>query len=130
MNDQGQIIGGSTTVGAAASYESHAFLWEKGVMTDLTPNLGANETSTAAGHQRARPGNWLLGLTDPGSCRGGCATLWENGAIIDLEYDGQGFDFLSLMDDRGQIVGYGNYHPSSWVYGYYLGRPCCGITVC
>lgn len=118
MNDQGQIIGGSTTVGAAASYESHAFLWEKGVMTDLTPNLGANETSTAqAINERGQViGSWA---DSSGSCRGGCATLWENGAIIDLEYDGQGFDFLNAINDRGQIVGYGNYHPSSWVYGYY-----------
>ena len=33
INDLGQVIGW----GAAASGETHAFLWEDGVMTDLGP---------------------------------------------------------------------------------------------
>ncbi len=119
INDQGQIIGGSTTAGASSSYESHAFLWDKGIMVDLTPDLGDNETSTA---QAINELGQVIGFrADPtgSTCRGGCATLWDNGAVVDLEYDGQGFDFLDAINDRGQIVGYGNYHPSEWVYGYY-----------
>ena len=119
INDRGQIIGGSTTAGASGSYDSHAFLWDKGTMVDLTPDQGDNEASSA---QAINELGQIIGFrADPtgGTCRGGCATLWDNGAVIDLEYDGQGFDFLDAINDRGQVVGYGNYHPSDWVYGYY-----------
>ena len=74
INNRGQVVGESTT----DTGERHAFLWEKGVMTDLG-TLGGEE-STA------------LGINDRGQVVGYGPTttaryhafLWEKGVMTDL----------------------------------------------
>lgn len=43
-----------------------------------------------------------------GYCSDEGATLWADGTGIDLSYGGQGFRRIDAINDRGQVVGYGN----------------------
>ena len=55
----------------------------------------------------------------PGNCGVGCTILWDNGSTIDLWPGGQGERGREAINDRGQVVGYGNYQSSGWGYGYW-----------
>ena len=72
INDRGQVVGGSTTTAGSG----HAFLWEKGVMTDLgTLGEGNSYASYASGiNARGQVVGDSLSLTGSGTFH---AFLWK-----------------------------------------------------
>jgi probable HAF family extracellular repeat protein len=105
INNRGQIVGKSGE-GVDDSY-GHAFLWENGAMTKLTlSSAWDGHSSAVAINERGQ----VLGYGDgpDGLCFGLCGALWDNGAVIDLTYHGQGLERLDAVNDLGQVVGYGD----------------------
>ena len=107
INNRGQIVGDSTPAGATSDHFEHAFLWDNGVMTDLTPDLGPDGESCALAVNELSQTIGFRGGTS-GYCSDEGATLWADGTGIDLSYGGQGFRRIDAINDRGQVVGYGN----------------------
>jgi probable HAF family extracellular repeat protein len=103
INDAGEIVGWGVFPNAPVE----AFLWRKGVATDLG-NLGecASIAHTINAHRQ------VVGLAF--SCDGTVARafLWENGSIVDLNTLLPSGSSLQLADastinDRGEITGTG-----------------------
>jgi probable HAF family extracellular repeat protein len=104
INPQGQVVGEATT----ASEETHAFLWEKGVMTDLGTLGGAssrafdiNPAGQVVGTSTIVPGQDFCSLF---ICRSH-AFLWEEGAMVDLGTLGGNFSEANGINPAGQVVG-------------------------
>jgi probable HAF family extracellular repeat protein len=94
INPAGQVVGGSDTDG-----ERHAFLWYKGVMTDLGTLGGTN--STAFG---INPRGQVVGASTTASGVSH-AFLWNKGTMIDLGTLGGEFSSAEAINPRGQVVG-------------------------
>lgn len=119
INDRGVIVGTSSTGSPTHIGTAHAFVWAKGRMIDLTPEFGGDRESAAAAiNEHGQVIGYRQGVPDS-ACGVGCPTLWDNGTITDLWYEGGGFSRMDAINDRGQIVGYGNYHPAGPMYGWY-----------
>lgn len=119
INDRGVIVGTSSTGSPTHIGTAHAFVWAKGRMIDLTPEFGGDRESAAAAiNEHGQVIGYRQGVPDS-ACAVGCPTLWDNGTITDLWYEGEGFSRMDAINDRGQIVGYGNYHPAGPMYGWY-----------
>jgi probable HAF family extracellular repeat protein len=97
INRRGQVVGRSAT---ATWGGNHAFLWEKGEVTDLHPTGGENQA---------------FGINDLGQVVGvvGVSSgyhvaLWDQGVMTDLG-GFEGFYLTEAWDinNRGQIVGHG-----------------------
>ena len=117
LNEQGQVVGSSTT----ASGNTHAFLWEDGVMIDLgTLDAPYNFTSLASsinerGQIAGTSYSSNLGLD-------GHAFLWEDGVMIDLGTLGGAYSQANAINGRGQVVGFsetpsGEQHAFLWENG-------------
>jgi probable HAF family extracellular repeat protein len=101
VNDAAQVVGYSTT-----AFNTHAFLWQNGQMTDLgTVNLGnytgnfsaayaVNALGTAVGNSPVSNGNSR-------------AAMWRDGRIIDLTPDVAVYEssWASSVNDGGKWVG-------------------------
>jgi probable HAF family extracellular repeat protein len=103
INDAGEIVG----QGVFPNAPMEAFLWRKGVATDLG-NLG----ECASGSHTINARDQVVGLTF--SCDGNVARafLWENGSIVDLNVlipPGSSLQLAAAMDinERGEIDGIG-----------------------
>ena len=118
INNQGQIVGQAGVPGGA---NFHAFLWQKGVMTDMGTLPGdvqswannINSKSQAAGTSFDALGN-------------GRAFIWQNGVMTDLNTLIPAGSPLYLLEafginDRGQISGYGVLS-SGYVRGFLLNQ--------
>jgi len=110
INNGGQIIGQSSIPadpGACNGFPDngdlncHAFLWDKGTLTDLT-------TSTTGGSPE-----WLSDINDAGEVAGfGAfsesqfeAFIWRKGVATDLGNLGGCFSFARTINSQGQVVG-------------------------
>jgi len=122
VNNHHQVVGLSTPPGFLGFFNSRAFVWENGVMTDL------NTSATAAA-------GWLLGaalgINDAGQIvgygfRNGTLTqhafLLENGVVTDLGTLGGPNAVATAINESGQIAGLagapdGLSHAVTWTNG-------------
>ncbi len=104
VNRAGQVIGDSTTTNDA---QYHGFFFQNGTMTDLG-TLGGDFTSTSALNNFGQ----VVGGSDDAN-HVNFPFLWQNGVMVDLNSllpPNSGWQLLSasLINDLGQIVGYGS----------------------
>lgn len=89
VNEAGQVVGGTDTDCNTNNCRPHAFLWENGVMTDLTPtaySAGANDINErgqivgdympSIGEQTPTPFQWENGVFTDLSIGHQCANGW------------------------------------------------------
>ena len=97
INDAGQIIGWSHTLGG----ESHAFLYQNGVMDDLG-TLGGSESFAYAINGAGQ----IVGGADTTDDLLYHAVRWQNDEMLDLGtlWDGNNSEAFGI-NDAGQIVG-------------------------
>lgn len=115
INSAGQVVG----ISRSADEKSHAFLWEKGVMSDLgTLPGGVSGIATGINPRGQVVGNIPGVETDDQR-----AFLWENGAMITLgALDGGTFSEAVDISPAGQVVGWsyvsgGSPHAFLWEKG-------------
>ena len=108
INNKGQVVGQSDLPGDTLH---HAFLWQKGVMTDLGSLSDALPTSQAIGINNQ---GQVVGFSQNAAAEdaSSVAVLWENGTITDLNTVIPAGSSLFLMEatainDRGEIAGFG-----------------------
>lgn len=97
INDRGQIVGSSRP---ASSLLAHAFVWDKGVMTDLGTLPGGDSSSALAINRRGQ----ILGQSTSETAPR--AVIWDRG--IGLGGFGPGFDVSTpiALNRRGQATGW------------------------
>jgi probable HAF family extracellular repeat protein len=95
LNDNGQIVGYSTTADGA----THAFLWQAGTMTDLGTLGGSSSRAITVNERGQVAGN---SDTPSGATHG---FLWQNGVITDLGTLGGPTSEVRALNARGQAVG-------------------------
>lgn len=78
----------------------HAYLWDDGVLRDLTPDGGGSQANDI--NDRGQ----IVGIADLGDGIGS-AVLWEDGRMVPLEQPaGVIFCIAQAINDRGVIAGY------------------------
>jgi len=121
INDAGQIAGDSMNdipddlndwedIGMPGATQTHAFLWQNGVMHDLG-TLGGPDSDTYAINERGQ----VVGLStinsipNPGT---GLPTIdpffWDGRKMIDLGSLGGTYGVAVAVNNRGQVTGYSN----------------------
>jgi probable HAF family extracellular repeat protein len=102
------VIGTSQTTipdPASGSTESHAFLWEHGVMQDLG-TLGGNFSFGGDINDRGRAGGVSLTAPDPQTGQSAQHVfVWDSGHLADLTLGGN-FAEGPTFNNRGQAVGH------------------------
>jgi probable HAF family extracellular repeat protein len=113
INASGQVVGEAQTAGG----ESHAFLWEAGVMYDLgtlggseSVAFGINDSGKVVGW--AETGDWDPTFLDFYSH----AFLWEGGPMQDLDFGGYS-SLASDINESGHVVGSLGGYAYSWTSG-------------
>lgn len=119
INNLGQIVGSSqTSIQYLTWYEEHAFLWEKGNMTDLGV-LGVYASSAQAINERGQ----IVGISKISNYNDH-AFLWEKGEMTDLGTLGGDYSHATGINEVGQIVGDsrisdgGDRHAFLWEKGF------------
>ena len=95
LNDAGQIVGYSRLTTTAQG--THAVLWANGAITDLTPDVPANQGASATAINEA--GQVTLNIAST------AAFLWQNGTRTPLGHLGGGSSWASDINDNALIVG-------------------------
>ena len=96
INNRGQVVGESQT----AAGETHAFLWEDGVMHDLG-TLGGAFTFSVAGSINNRGQVVGMNFMSSGQSR---AFVWQDGIMTALD-DSDGSSSALGINARGDIAG-------------------------
>jgi probable HAF family extracellular repeat protein len=98
INTRGQVIGSSTTT----TGETHAFLWERGVMLDLGTLEHRNSTAVDV-NERGQIIGYNFGDQFPDSPSRGF--FWERGVMTDLGTPRGGHTFPHDINEWGHVVG-------------------------
>jgi probable HAF family extracellular repeat protein len=111
INDRGEIVG----IGVGATFQIHAFLWQKGIMTDLGPSNGVTSYGWPAINNQG-----LIVFNDAIPTNADSrAFLWEPIGRTDLGDLGGALTYASAINERGQVTGVGTtatgeYHAFLW----------------
>ena len=97
INSRGQVVGFSSI----ATGQLHAFLWHRGVMTDLGTLPGDFFSLARDINKHAQ----VVGHSDVTGSPPLNAVLWERGEVIPLGTLGGSAGFAVRINERGQIVG-------------------------
>src|SRR5208283_1339049 len=116
INDRDQIVGGSDIAGD--TYQ-HAFLWQKGVLTDLGTLQGDVASAAVAINNQGQ----VTGVSIDASGQNLTAFLWQNGAMVDLNSLIPANSPLHLLhgfgiNSSGEIVGFAVNNSSGEVHGF------------
>lgn len=111
INPSGQVAGTSYTADAI-----HAFVWEKGVMTDIGTLGGDFVLSQAAG---INPAGEVVGTSSMVGLTNSRPFVWSNGTMTALPTFNDGFGRALSINPSGQIVGFadtefGTQQPTLW----------------
>src|SRR5205823_3299855 len=111
MNDLGQVVGEAATTN---NLHPHAFLYSAGVLTDLG-TFGGRSSAAAINNL-----GQIVGISFDSTGKL-LPALWQNGAMTDLNTllpsnSGWVLQTATLINDAGQIVGFGAYHGNSTWY--------------
>lgn len=123
INNRGRIVGDSSLPDGGCC---HAFLWQRGFMTDLDP-LGHISTATEI-NDRGQVIGWTWSPTCECQMR---AFFWEHGVIADLGTLGGSSSFVSALNNSGHVVGAshtgtGQSHAFLWQDGNMTPLPTLG----
>lgn len=121
VNNRGVVVGGADTPAPNPNASnpcifcnsdpllSHAFQWQRGLLTDLGALPGANSSFASWVNDSGVSVGWssdnehmdpLLGIPQMH------ATMWNNGAIVDLGTLQGGYESAAIaVNNRGQVVG-------------------------
>lgn len=108
INDAGAVIGWACTGSPMTCDTTHAFVWQRGTMSDLG-------VLTSGGCSNARSVNSRMQIVgDSDDCAGnGSAFLWENGSLVDLNTlvvsnpSGAQLTIALSINERGEIAAQG-----------------------
>lgn len=114
LNDKGQVVGGSRT----ANDVTHAFLWQKGLMSDLGTLGGQTSVANGINKHGEITGEAQTSYSGPdfGSIH---AFRYEKGKMVDLGTLGGSGSSANAINDKGEVVGYavtagGAFHAALW----------------
>jgi probable HAF family extracellular repeat protein len=109
INEAGEVVGGAAIPGPCSEFNFHAFLWEKGAITDLGL-IAAGIPNSSASFINSK--TQVVGVSVPCDFSSSTAFLWEKGSMADLNTlipPNSPFQLFSasFIDDHGVIGAFG-----------------------
>jgi len=95
LNEAGKVVGHSALTTPPSGF--HAVLWSNGTITDLTPDVAANQSAVGTAINEAGQ--------VAGNINYATAFLWQNGVRTPLGHLGGGSSAASDISDSGVVVG-------------------------